>query len=254
MIIHRASRFRRALRIVVVAGGLTVGWGASAAPGTYQNLVSLFADWETFERPPLLNGALDYTAGRSARRRVELKAFQARLAAIDPAGWPVDQQVDHQLVRAAMNGLDFDLRVLQPWARDPAFYKSIWTEQSDTPAHEGPTHTPCRAVDIQFSAVTRGRGQAGRAAAHDSAAAGAGATSTSPATRVTCGSPAPERCGTQIRDLERLDDDTNTAGPRSRARFRPRGRPPTRSWRGSIGRRRRRPARRASARRTTPGT
>ena len=39
-----------------------------------------------------------------------------------------------------MNGLDFDLRVLRPWARDPAFYKSVWTEQSDTPAHEGPTH------------------------------------------------------------------------------------------------------------------
>jgi hypothetical protein len=39
-----------------------------------------------------------------------------------------------------MNGLDFDLRVLQPWARDPAFYHSLWTEQSDTPAHEGTTH------------------------------------------------------------------------------------------------------------------
>jgi hypothetical protein len=39
-----------------------------------------------------------------------------------------------------MNALDFDLRVLKPWARDPAFYQSIWTEQSDTPAHEGPTH------------------------------------------------------------------------------------------------------------------
>jgi len=55
-------------------------------------------------------------------------------------GWPVDQQVDYQLVRAAMNGMEFDIRVLQPWARDPAFYKSIWTEQSETPAHEGPTH------------------------------------------------------------------------------------------------------------------
>ena len=39
-----------------------------------------------------------------------------------------------------MHGLDFNIRILQPWARDPAFYKSIWTGQSDTPAHEGPTH------------------------------------------------------------------------------------------------------------------
>ena len=39
---------------------------------------------------------------------------------------------------AEMNGFDFDVRVLQPWVRDPAFYATLWTEQSDTPAHEGP--------------------------------------------------------------------------------------------------------------------
>ena len=39
-----------------------------------------------------------------------------------------------------MHGLNSHIRVLQPWARDPAFYKSLWTERSDTPAHEGPTH------------------------------------------------------------------------------------------------------------------
>jgi hypothetical protein len=37
-----------------------------------------------------------------------------------------------------MSGYDFNLRVLQPWARDPAFYATVRTEQSDTPAHEGP--------------------------------------------------------------------------------------------------------------------
>jgi hypothetical protein len=39
-----------------------------------------------------------------------------------------------------MNGFDFYNRVLQPWARDPAFYTSIWADRSDVPAHEGPTH------------------------------------------------------------------------------------------------------------------
>ena len=39
-----------------------------------------------------------------------------------------------------MNGFDFNHRVLKPWVRDPAFYQSIWTYQSDVPAHEGPTH------------------------------------------------------------------------------------------------------------------
>ncbi len=115
--------------------------GAAAEPGkTYQDLLALFGEWRAFERPPLRDGAPDYTANTFERRHRELKTYQARLAAIDPQGWPVEQQVDYQLVRAEMNGLDFDIRVLQPWARDPAFYQSIFTEQSDTPAHEGPTN------------------------------------------------------------------------------------------------------------------
>ena len=109
-------------------------------PHSYQDLAKLFDDFVAFERPQPKNGVPDYTAPAIAARRVTLKTFQSRLASIDPAGWPIDQQVDHALVAALMDGLDFDLRVLRPWARDPAFYKSIWTEQSDTPAHEGPTH------------------------------------------------------------------------------------------------------------------
>jgi len=58
----------------------------------------------------------------------------------DVEGWPVAQQVDWHLVRAEMNGMDFNIRVLQSWVRDPAYYTSVWTDQSDTPAHEGPTH------------------------------------------------------------------------------------------------------------------
>src|SRR6185503_18626425 len=87
-----------------------------------------------------INGAPDYSAPSIAGRRAGLAKLQDRLNAIDPARWTVAQQVDHALVKAEMNALDFDLRVLRPWARDPAFYQTIWTEQSDTPAHEGPTH------------------------------------------------------------------------------------------------------------------
>jgi hypothetical protein len=107
---------------------------------SYQDLLALFAEFVAFERPATRDGAPDYTAASIAARRATLKTFQSRLAAIDPKSWPVDQQVDHALAGALMNGLDFDLRVLRPWERDPAFYKSVWTDQSDTPAHEGPTH------------------------------------------------------------------------------------------------------------------
>ena len=107
---------------------------------TYQDVVALFDEFLEFERPTMKDGAPDYTAATLARKATRLKTFQTRLAAINPSSWPVEQQVDHALAGAVMNGLDFDLRVLRPWARDPAFYQSVWTGQSDTPAHEGPTH------------------------------------------------------------------------------------------------------------------
>ena len=85
------------------------------------------------------------TARRTTRGNARSQAhaaqdLQSRLQAIKPDAWPIPQQVDYHLLRAEMNGLDFNLRVLKPWERDPAFYTSIWTAQSDTPAHEGPTN------------------------------------------------------------------------------------------------------------------
>jgi len=107
--------------------------------GSYEDLVELFADWRAFERPPMREGAPDYTAATTSRRHQELKQYQARLQAIDPSGWPVERQVDWHIVRAEMNGMDFNIRILQPWVRDPAYYAIVWDAQSDTPDHEGPT-------------------------------------------------------------------------------------------------------------------
>lgn len=106
----------------------------------YQELVDLFAEWRELESPPLLDGAPDYTPASLAKQAEGLRRLQQKLAEIDVADWSVEQQVDYHLVRAEMNGLEFNLRVLRPWARDPAFYASVWEYQSDTPAHEGPTH------------------------------------------------------------------------------------------------------------------
>jgi hypothetical protein len=101
-------------------------------------LLALFQDWRAFEEPPRVNGAPDYTPATNARRLAGLRTMQDRLRAIDTAGWPITQQVDHHLVRAEMNGMEYHLRVLQPFARDPAYYASIITAESDTPAKEGP--------------------------------------------------------------------------------------------------------------------
>ena len=64
----------------------------------------------------------DYTAEAMGRQRQGLEGYKARLAAIEIDDWPVSEQIDHHLVRAEMNGLDFHHRVTRPWSRDPAFY------------------------------------------------------------------------------------------------------------------------------------
>ncbi len=111
-----------------------------AATSDYPSLVALYNDWRTFEQPPLKDGAPDYTAATFTARMPEFKKLHARLLAMDTTGWPVPHKVDWHVVWAEMNGFDFNHRVLQPWTRDPAFYKTLWLERSDVPAHEGPTH------------------------------------------------------------------------------------------------------------------
>ncbi len=110
------------------------------AANEYNDLLTLYKTWRKFERPPMLNGAPDYTAATFNTRYPEFLKLRERLNALDPSGWTVEQQVDWHIVRAEMNGFDFNHRVLRPWTRDPAFYQSIWMGRSDVPAHEGPTH------------------------------------------------------------------------------------------------------------------
>ena len=108
--------------------------------GNYQDLVALFKEWREFESPPRRDGAPDYTVETFGKRWPKFQKLKTRLLALDASEWSTDQQVDWIIVRAEMNGFDFNHRILKPWARDPAFYKSLWKYRSDVPAHEGPTH------------------------------------------------------------------------------------------------------------------
>jgi hypothetical protein len=108
-------------------------------PAGYDDLVALFREWRDFQSPEVTDGVPDYSRAAMAAQHDALPAWKARLDAIDTGAWPVAQQIDWQLVRAEMNGLDFDQRVRRPWERDPAFYANVYAEQSDVPAHEGPT-------------------------------------------------------------------------------------------------------------------
>jgi len=127
------------LVVFALPSGAMRSAAAQAGPG-YDELLQLFSEWRNFESPPMLHGAPDYTAEGFAARYESFLALRNRLHRMDTEAWPVTQQVDWHIVRAEMNGFDFNHRVLQPWARDPAYYDSIWTGRSDVPAHEGPTH------------------------------------------------------------------------------------------------------------------
>jgi len=120
-------------------------------PHQYQALVDLFRDWREFEEPPRLNGAPDYTANRFDRDQKSFKELEERLNRIKIDDWPIPYQVDWHIVRAEMNGYDFNYRILQPWVRDPAYYQTVWEYQSDVPAHEGPTnHATLELWTYQF--------------------------------------------------------------------------------------------------------
>ena len=109
-------------------------------PENYEELHELFFAWRTFENPPLLKGAPDYTRRQFKKRQRSFNTLQKQLANIDTTGWSKSMQVDWQIIEAEMNGYDFNRRILKSWERDPAFYQTIWMYQSDVPAHEGPVN------------------------------------------------------------------------------------------------------------------
>lgn len=112
------------------------------APSDHAQLVGLFNEWRAWVHPQIVRGVPDYSAAAMAAKAAGLAAFQVRLKAIDPSGWSAADRDDYRMVEAEMNGLDFFLRVLKPWARDPGFYQTIFAEMSDVPAHEGPSAEP----------------------------------------------------------------------------------------------------------------
>ena len=138
-----AMRMGTAIAIVGLAfPACTTDDTPEAAPvgGAYEELATLFSEWREFEAPDLVDGVPDYTADAMAAQYAELPAWRARLDALDHGSWPVTQQIDWHLLRAEMNGLDFDHRVRRPWERNPAFYVTIFDAESDVPAHEGPVN------------------------------------------------------------------------------------------------------------------
>ena len=105
-----------------------------------EELEVLFTDWRQFETPPLNNGAPDYSVETFRNRMPEFRKLRDRLNEIDKSKLDIKSKIDWTIIWAEMNGFEFNFRVLKPWERDPAYYKSVWMHRSDVPAHEGPTN------------------------------------------------------------------------------------------------------------------
>lgn len=129
-----------------MAATATAATATAAEPApvaaNYSALASLFEQWRAFEHPEFKNHVPDYTAAAMAAKAAALPQWRLRLEAIETKGWPIEAQNDRKLLNAEMNGLDFNLRVLKPWARDPAFYVSVWAARTDVPLREGPVVYP----------------------------------------------------------------------------------------------------------------
>jgi hypothetical protein len=134
------------IAVIMLAAGLNpLGRVKSATAGgnSYEDLVLLYKEWREFVKPRVVDGVPDYSPAAMKTQREKLPAFQKRLAEIDSSRWPVAQQIDYHVVRAEMNGLDFDHRILRPWSRMPSFYMSVTDSEHDVPLREGPEiHDP----------------------------------------------------------------------------------------------------------------
>jgi len=145
-------RFRRAMRLQLCVATAITGViltvvkssspQAASDPDGYLALVTLFQQWREFEHPVMKHDVPDYSVSAIASKAAALDGWRKRLEAIDPKSWPIEQQNDYKLVKAEMNGFDFNLRVLRPWARDPAFYVNVFASRSDIPWREGPVPYP----------------------------------------------------------------------------------------------------------------
>jgi hypothetical protein len=143
---HRTTR-HEAVRVVATAS-LLVPALLLAQPRNdgYDRLTALFREWRAFAEPARVGGVPDASPEAMARQRDGLAKFQRTLATIRPDEWSVPRQIDYALVRAEMNGMEFDHRVLRPWARNPSFYTVVHAGDTDVPRREGPAHYA--AIDL----------------------------------------------------------------------------------------------------------
>jgi hypothetical protein len=142
MLMRLHSSLVTALSVVFLVSSPAAAGALVEAAGDGAVFADFAQQWRMLPTPRVKNCVGDYGAPAMAEKAMELGAFKRKLAALDRTTWPMAQVTDARLIEAETNGMDFDLRVLRPWARDPSFYATVFGEQSDVPAHEGASAQP----------------------------------------------------------------------------------------------------------------
>jgi uncharacterized protein (DUF885 family) len=110
------------ISILVMNSLLSLAMNKSDSEDDFQTLLSLHEEFQEFRRPSLIDGVPDYSLAAIQAKKKDLFTYRKRLNDIDTKSWTISQKVDYLLMRAKINELDFQLRVIRPWQRDPGTY------------------------------------------------------------------------------------------------------------------------------------
>jgi hypothetical protein len=144
------------VRIALVGASLIVAvlplTGAEQADPNGQ-LVAVHEEFVKIRQLPVVDGLPDYSAAAVAKQKQALEHLRTRLSTVNASNWPIPRRVDYHLVRAELNGLDFDHRVVRPWARDPGTYVDAISRVPYTTVPVPPERLP--QLRAQLAAVPR---------------------------------------------------------------------------------------------------
>lgn len=104
----------------------------------YKKLADLNMELVLLQGPSRDEGVPDYSLSAMESRRAELERLRSEWASIDAESWPTSQKIDYLLVYARINEIDFGLRVVRSWSRDPGLYVDLVKRipYTDTPIFE----------------------------------------------------------------------------------------------------------------------
>ncbi len=112
---------RRLLLLFVSA--LLVAQPARAA--THAELVTLYGQFREAVKVAAPGGVPDHGEAAMRKRHEVAKAAMTTVGRMDDTSWPIPQRADLLLALAEMRGVDFEHRVLRPWARDPSWWSTL---------------------------------------------------------------------------------------------------------------------------------